>query len=80
MVSKTRLPSRPEARNVLIYITHMQDEVGNNKYDRQDFADVFADVYDELHTSTTKTHEREREREHEDKCQQHQDTKKPITM
>ena len=75
MVSKTRPPSKPDARKSLQQ-THMQDKTGNIKYDRQDIADVFAEFYEELYTSTTKRHEHE----HEDTYEQHHHTVKPFTM
>ena len=46
--------------------------------ERQDIADVIADFYEELYTSTTKTHEHKHE--HENKYEQHQDTMTPFTM
>ena len=55
--------------------THMQNKDGNNKYHRQDIADVFAEFYDDLCTSTTKKHEHE----HEDKSEQPQDSIKQFT-
>ena len=54
----------------------MQDEASNSKYDRQDITEVFAEIREELYTSTTKTHEHE----HEVKYEQHQDTVEPFTM
>ena len=55
----------------------MQDKASTNKYDRQDIADVFAEFYEERHTSTTMTHEHEPEPE--GNYEQHQQTKKPFT-
>ena len=54
----------------------MQGKASNNRCDRQDIPDVFAEFCEELHTSTSKTHEHELE----DKYEQHQDTMKPFTM
>ena len=54
----------------------MHDNASNNKYDRQDITEVFAEIWEELYTSTTKTHEHE----HEVKYEQHQDTMEPFTM
>ena len=48
-----------------ILTTHTQDKDGINKYDRQDTADVVAELYEEFHTSTTKTLEHEHEDKHE---------------
>ena len=56
----------------------MQDKRSDGKYGRQDIADVFAEIYEDLCTSTTKKHELEHE--HEDKYEKHQDTMKPSTM
>ena len=39
----------------------MQDKTGKDKYDRQGIADVFAELYEKLYTSTTMTHEHEHE-------------------
>ena len=65
-----------KTRRKNIHTTHMQDKTGNNKYGRQDIADVFAEFCEEFCTSTTKTHEHE----HEDNYEEHHDTMKPFTM
>ena len=59
-----------------ILVTHTQDKAGNIKYDRQDIADVFAEFYEELYTSTTKAHEHEQK----DHYEQYQHTVKSFTM
>ena len=53
---------------------HMQDKIGTNKYDRQGIADVFAEFYEEVYTSTTRTHG------HEGSRNQPQHTMTPVTM
>ena len=58
-----------------ILVTHMQDKDGDNNNDRPHAANVFAEFYEELYTSTTKT----RSHEHEDKYE-HQGTMKPFTL
>ena len=65
-----------KTRRKKILVTHMQCKTGDSKYDRQDIADVFAEFYEDLNTSTTKKHEHE----HEDKYEQHQDTLRPFAM
>ena len=52
-----------KTRRKNILMTRMQGEAGNNKFGRQNLADVFAKLCEELCTSTTKTHEHQ----HEDK-------------
>ena len=62
-------------KNILIQRTR-KTKMTTSKYDRQDIADVFAELFEDLYTLTTKKHEHA----HEDKYEQHQDTMKPFTM
>ena len=55
--------------------TCIKRQARNNKHDRLDIVDVFAEFYEEPHTSSMKTHEHE----HEDKYEQHPDTMTPCT-
>ena len=67
-----------KTRRKIVLRRHIQDKAGNNKYDRQDIADVFAEFYEELYTSTTKTHEHEDKYEHGDKYEQHQEDNEAV--